>query len=327
MTHKRTRRKVWAAVLSVTLGLFALQASAGAATKPTTVKVESRAADLVFDGQKLAIPNNQYIFMVNGTNYVPVRFTGYALQKNVQWDPVTKTVTVKDPTELEAKTLKEYLMNAVIQDNVSSAKGGTKLTITPVQAKFVFDGKVVTLPKGQSVYNLNGSIYIPVRFMSESVGTEIKWDGKSGKISAESPAYKKQQEENANPNNPNPNNPDGQQPGTNPGGTPGGTTPGAKPTYESITSSTEQQLRSLESTCTTNLMNIVTSSASGTQKKTDLDNTLSQCKSQFNSIVNGAEQQLTSNGYSTAIIAEYRSYFEQQLKAGEDLLKALLGQP
>lgn len=310
----------------VLLGLHLTALSAFAATPQ--VKVESRAADIVFDGKRLAIPQGQYIFMINGTNYVPIRFISYALQKNVGWDPKTKTVTVQEPNKQEQAMLKEYLINAVAKDGQLSAEGGKKLSVAPVQAKFVFEGKTVQLPKGLSGYMLNNSIYVPIRFMSESVGTEIKWDGKTGKITAETPAYKKQQDQAQTDT--------GTETGTDGGGaiggSPGGPGPGSgsdNTSYASITANAEKQLNALKDGCYGSLMDLGMKylASSDEQEKKQLlaqgDAKLTECTNSFNQIIAKTEQQLTANGHSTAILADYRKAFEDEIKAGRELMKGM----
>ncbi|MFC5703539.1 copper amine oxidase N-terminal domain-containing protein [Cohnella faecalis] len=325
MNKTAWKRKGIAALLFAALGLSLLANTAGAAAKTTQVNVQTKAVQLVFDGKTLSLPTGQHVFSINGTNYVPVRFISYALQKNVGWNDKTKTVTVSDPTKPEAVMLNEFLMNLAGEAGKPSSKGGLKLLVTPVQAKFVFDGSSKSLPKGQSAYNVNGSIYVPIRFMSESIGTDIGWDGKSGRITAVSPAYKKEQEAAGAENGEG----DGKEE-TSTGGTAtgGGSSGSAKPTLESITASTEARLHTLESSCQNTLMNIALSAfgQSAEEKakiRTQGQKALDQCKAQFETIVTNAENQLTTNGYSTAIIAEYRKYFQEQLDAGKAIFDSL----
>ncbi len=332
------RHKILSGLL-ILLTLTVVSTSTLAFASP--VNVQSRSAILEFDGQRLAVPKDQYIFMINGTNYVPIRFLSYALNKHVAWDAKTKTVIVKEPTELEKVQLKEYLVNLVIRDDQPSATGGSPLSVTPMQARFVFENEPKALPDGQSVYNLNGWIYVPIRFMSESIGIEIRWDGKTGTISAETPAYQDAQKQEGKPAG---DNPKGEatppvpaapsQPAAPPavpapsGGGGGGAV--SKPSKESIESAAEQQLQVLRDQCVSSLtgLGLQYLGESDEQKKNDLiaqgQAKLAECTSQFNQIVSQTESQLTANGYSTEILQYFRDTFERELATGRELLEGLL---
>ncbi|WP_169306620.1 copper amine oxidase N-terminal domain-containing protein [Cohnella pontilimi] len=317
------------------LGVMAFLLMFGNAWAATPqVKVQSKSVQLVFDGKTLALPQGQYVFMVNNTNYVPLKFFSNALRKSVKWEAKTKTVTVNEPTAEELVLLQDYFLASVAKQGQLSSKGGVQLKVSTIQAKFIFEGKAKVLPKGQSAYIVNGSMYVPIRFMSESVGTNIQWDGKAGRITAESAAYKKeklegQQDPWEGTGDPPSAGGDG---GTIGGGGAGGGAGGgggtpAKPSYESITGNAESQLHALENSCINQLMGIA-SSASGAsaEKKEELKSqgqaVVSQCTASFNQIVNDTEQLLKTNEYSTGIIQQFRDYFNKQLAAGQAILES-----
>ncbi|WP_308636699.1 stalk domain-containing protein [Paenibacillus silvisoli] len=308
-----------------------------AAAPSATVKVKSSSFNMIFDGKKLALPEGQYVFAVNGTSYVPLRFVAYALQKNVNWDAKALKVTVSNPTKQEAVVLNDYLTNLVAHGSQVSAKGGITVQITPKAVKIVVDGKAKVLPNGQSGYIVNGSLYVPVRFMSEAVGTAINWDAVKKQISAESAAYRAEHGNGTGSNN-------GGTGGTETGGSNGGSTGGnnggaigggggggviTKPTYESITANAKQRLTALQDSCKADLLAIGMSyiSTDDKKQKESLKNQgyakLDACTAKFNTIVSETETQLKANGYSTAIIADYRKEFNSQVEAGRDIMKGL----
>ncbi|WP_336776038.1 stalk domain-containing protein [Paenibacillus sp. MMO-58] len=292
-----------------------LPLTAGAASSSVTVKTQ--VVNLKFDGQSLALPDGQYAFMYQDRTYIPVRFISYALQKSVKWDQKTSKVTVAEPTATEKEALAKLLAGAV----TGGAQPATSksITIKPVQATLVFDGQAKALPTGQSLYSINNSIYVPLRFMSEAVGTDIKWDQKTNSITGESAAYKAAQ---AGGNNGT---------GTNPGaGTGGGTDPvePANPTKASIEAAATAKLNALEANCAATLQAMInpylTGDAATKEKiKQEANKAVDQCTADFNKIVADTTAELTKYGYSLEIIDAFKAQFEKDLKQGMDIVKGL----
>ncbi|WP_372663139.1 stalk domain-containing protein [Cohnella sp.] len=312
--------------------VFTVQPAAAASAG---VKVKSEAVGLEFDGKTLVIPQGQYIFVIKGSTYVPLRFFSYALQKNVAWDSKTNTVSVTNPTKQQAVMLQEYLLNATGQAGEESSKGGTSIAVKPIQAKFMFDGDSKALPQGQSGYSLNGSIYVPIRFMSQSVGTQINWDKTTGRITGESTAYKaekaKENTEDVKEEGTVPVTDTKQEAGTGTGGVggAGGGGAGGVTTYESITANAESTLYALKASCENQLMPlglqliIATDSNAKQQLINQMNGIIDQCTVQFNQAVADVEIKLTAGGYSTSIIADYRKAFQDEMDAGRALLEGL----
>ncbi|MFD1904492.1 stalk domain-containing protein [Paenibacillus rhizoplanae] len=216
------------------------------------IKVQNVDVTLLFDGVALQPPAGQHVFMYNNTTYVPLRFMSYALQKSVSWDAKNLKVTVAEPSSSEMVVIKEYLMNATS----SPSYAAKNITLNNVNASYVFSGSTKALPKGQSSYLLNGSIYVPLRFLSESVGNSISWNSKTKTITANSKNY----EENtasAKPTDkgispaasatPAPAATPAAEPGGAAGGSGSAGTGSGKVSYESITSETEAKLSALQS--------------------------------------------------------------------------------
>ncbi len=307
-----------------------ISASAAVVTNTTskaataTVKVQSMNVKMIFDGVSIVPPAGQYVFMYNNTTYVPLRFMSYALQKSVTWDAKNVKVTVVEPSSSELVVIKEYLMNAT---NGNSSTAVTKnIALNQVKASYVFNGSTKALPAGQSSFILNGSLYVPLRFLSESVGNIISWDQKTKTITAASKAY----EEQGGTNNSTGNNGKDPSPVATPAPTDttgvagGGSAGTGKVSYDTITSDTEAKLNALKNESQSTLMSIAfeylgaTDEASKKSIKAKGVQQLASFTASFNSIVADAEQKLNSNGYSTAIISQYRSEFEAQLKLGKD---------
>lgn len=314
-----------------------ISVSAAAVTSVTpkaannTIKVQSMNVNLIFDGVSIQPPAGQYVFMYNNTTYVPLRFMSYALQKSVAWDAKNVKVTVAEPSSSELVVIKEYLMNATNGNSTSAA--AKNIALNQVKASYVFNGATKALPTGKSSFILNGSLYVPLRFLSESVGHNISWDQKTKTITAASKVYQ-EQATNGSTNNDNGKDPSpvatpaptdttGAQGGT--GATGGGSAGTGKVSYETITGDTEAKLSALQNQSQSTLMSIAfeyvgaTDEASKKSIKAKGVQQLAAFTASFNSIVADAEQKLNSNGYSTEIISQYKSEFESQLQLGKDL--------
>ncbi|MBD3920707.1 hypothetical protein H8B09_18220 [Paenibacillus sp. PR3] len=330
-------KSIWVAILALALMLPAVANAQTTTTKP--VKVQTSALELVFDGKTVNLPDGQFIFVSQGTSYVPVRFISYALQKKVVWDSATKKVTVTEPSASELTVLREYLMNAAGAQGKQSSVGGKTITASPVAASFVFDGVTRNLPAGQSAFMVNNSIYVPVRFMSESIGTQIKWDSVNHRISGESKSYRDEQsnggsggktdettggEQGTNTGN---GTSSGNGAGTGPVGG-GGTT--TKPTYDQIKSEADSKLQALYNAAQSRFLSLAQQylDAKDNAAKKSIyaqgEAYLTEITSQFNAVLADTEAKLTANGYSTAIIQEYRTKFESEIAAGRKTLETMM---
>ncbi|KUP22630.1 copper amine oxidase N-terminal domain-containing protein [Paenibacillus sp. DMB5] len=316
---------------SAPISASALAVSASATAVVDSIKVQSMDVKMVFDGVSMQPPVGQHVFIYNNTTYVPIRFVSYALQKSVSWDAKDLKVTVAEPSSSELVVIKEYLMNA--GNTSTTATKAKSISLNKVKASYVFNGYEKAVPSGQSSYMLNGSLYVPLRFLSESVGNKISWDQKTKTITATSAGYQEQ------------NN------GSTGSGTAGGTKPSAtatpaptstpsagggsagtgKVTYEQITSETEAKLTALQNQSSAALISLAFQYLQATDPAIQAD-LLAQGKQQlasstasFNSIIAAAEKQLTDNGYSTDIINQYRATFEAELQKGMEKAKGMAG--
>ncbi len=295
-----------------------------ASAKSNIVKAQTQNVQMVFDGVNLSPPKGQVIFSYNNTIYVPVRFMSYALQKTVTWDAKNLKVTVAESSSSELVIIKEYLMNSVITNtDVTTSK---TVTLNNVKASFVFNGAAKALPTGLSNYSLNGTLYVPLRFLSESVGNVITWDQMTKKITANSKAH--QEQINSENVGKEPSSTPSPSATTNPTQAGNGGATG-KVSYGEITSATEAKLNALKAQSQSTLMSIAfeyldaKDEASKSSIKAKGLQQLSSFTASFNSIVADAEQKLKANGYSTDIINQYRSAFEAELQAGKDLAESI----
>lgn len=300
-------------VLSILLVVIMLSSvfAAAASAATASIKIKTQSISLTFDGQALKLPDGQYSFIYQGRTYVPIRYISYALQKSVKWDGVKASISM--PTEQELAALKKQLQNAA--GGSQKPQADIEINIQPVKATLEFEGKAAVIPTGQALFGYKGSIYAPLRFLSESVGAEISYDPVTKTVIGESTTYRAEQKAGGGI----------VLPGTGGGGTGAGA---VKPTYEQVTAEAEAKLAALQSSCKADLMDVGLQylSANDADKAKlkekglmELDN----CSAKFEVIMSDTTAKLTANGYSTDIIAQYRDAYNKELEAGRELAESL----
>ncbi|MEV5029146.1 copper amine oxidase N-terminal domain-containing protein [Paenibacillus sp. LPE1-1-1.1] len=299
-------------VLSVFLAVMMLSSvlATAASAASTNIKIKTQPIKLTFDGQALKLPDGQYSFIYEGRTYVPIRYISYALQKSVNWDGAKASVS--EPTEKELAVLKKQLQTAAAGSQ--KPQMSVEIAIQPIKASLVFDGKAADLPVGQSIFGYKGSIYVPIRFLSESVGTQIGYDPVTKMVSGESAAYRAEQGGVVI------------LPGT--GGGTGNAGGAVKPAYEQITANAEAKLAALKASCQATLMDIglqylAASAADQPMIKEKGLQEVNNCSAKFEVIMSETTTSLTTNGYKTDIIAEYRAAFNAELEAGREIAESL----
>ncbi|MGN7455601.1 copper amine oxidase N-terminal domain-containing protein [Paenibacillus pasadenensis] len=319
------------AVLAALLGFIAQPFSAQAAASQATT--QSVAFETIFDGRTLEMPHGQYLFSHQGTSYVPIRYIAYGLLQSVQWNASTATVSVSKPTDKELVVLREYFLNAIGASGTPASIGNQKLTIKPAKVSFVFYGAKKQLPAGQTAYMLNNSLYVPIRFMSESTGMNVKWDSSSKRITITSPA-------SVQPKEPEPGNPASENAAGSDNSGAGGNTSGVAqgggivipsvPTYEDVKFRADAKLQTLYMNAKTTFLKLGQQYVDTSDKskraalKKQGEDSLTSFTSQFDSLVSQVEAELTKYGYSTSIIQEYRQKFNEELNAGKELMSDML---
>ncbi|WP_419876227.1 copper amine oxidase N-terminal domain-containing protein [Candidatus Pristimantibacillus sp. PTI5] len=302
-------------ILSIFLAVMMLSSvlATAASAASTTIKIKTQPIKLTFDGQALKLPDGQYSFIYEGRTYVPIRYISYALQKSVNWDGAKASVS--EPTEKELAVLKKQLQTAAAGSQKPQVS--VEISIQPIKASLVFDGKAAALPAGQSIFGYKGSIYVPIRFLSESVGTQIGYDPVTKMVNGESAAYRAEQGGVV------------VLPGTGGGtGNTGGTGGAVKQTYEQITANAEAKLAALKASCQATLMDIglqylAASAADQPKIKEKGLQEVNNCSAKFEVIMSETSTSLTTNGYKTDIIAEYRAAFNAELEAGRAIAESL----
>lgn len=303
------------------------------ATAANNVKIKPVDVRMNFDGMELRPPAGQFVFIYKGTTYVPLRFVSYAVRKNVNWNGKESKVTITDPTPAQLISIKEKMINASSTKNTSSTD--YKL-LAPMQVNYVFNGESKSLPKGQLSLMYKGTLYVPIRFVSESAGVSIKWDATTKTVKGVSQIYTENPTDGSWTSDGNGTNTQTkptppETPATGSPGTGGSGSGENKMSYESITSNTESKLQSLQAESKSTLLNLAKQYLSSSDESTKQklleqgQQQLNSLTARFESIVGAAESELKANGYSTEIINQYRKAFQDEIEAGKQLAEGLAG--
>ena len=164
-----------ACVLMVSIGTTPVNA----VTKQKNVVVHKANFHFVVNGQVYHAPKDTQGFLYNNRTYVPIRFASYLLEKSVEWNQMTSTVSVKQPSESQLKQLqnykKQYLVpNVDVKKPASSLKKETIYTLVDA-AGYNFFGKEQSIPKDVTTFLHKGTLYVPLRYFAELIQHDISY--------------------------------------------------------------------------------------------------------------------------------------------------------
>lgn len=124
----------------------------------TEQNVDNDYIKVILNGNRIGF--NQQPIIENGVTLVPMRTIFEELGMKVVWEADTKTITASD---IYGKT------DIILVVNSNIADVNCKETILDVAPKII-----------------NGTTMVPLRFVSESLGADVKWDGESKTITINS---------------------------------------------------------------------------------------------------------------------------------------------
>ncbi len=107
----------------------------------------------------------------NGTTYLPIRAIGELMDKNVNWDQSSLTVSISgartaaDVAGTPDRNAMEHSITAALWPDITVMVDGVERTFTDAQSRTVYP----------LVYN--GSVYLPVRAIGNLMGKNVSWDG------------------------------------------------------------------------------------------------------------------------------------------------------
>ncbi|MFK7696938.1 stalk domain-containing protein [Paenibacillus sp. HJGM_3] len=280
----------------------------------------------VFDSQELTPPEDQRGFIYEGSTYVPLRFISYALNKGVEWDQETYTVSVGAPTKQQQVEIQDYRLNREVRESINNSKADIVQDPNQIEAYFktinyVFDNQLKQPAKDLPGLIYENTLYVPMRFFSESIGKKIDWDPVTYTVSATTQEVVSKPEPKPNP-----------QPIAKPTSTPtpvivpgGGGVGGvvvSKPSYDSLKASADAKIAALKTEAESYFLNLLLSSLSATPEqklalKAQGSAKLEEFNSRFNNIMNDFESVLRNNEYSISIISEYKQEYEAQKAAAK----------
>lgn len=108
-------------------------------------------AKIILDGEEIKLPSNAQVSIINKSVMVPIRVVAENLNFKVTWEQKIKRVK--------------------IQNNIDT------LTLTVNKKEALINDK--SLPLDVSPRNLNNTVVVPLRFISENMGLGVKWDNKN----------------------------------------------------------------------------------------------------------------------------------------------------
>src|SRR5690606_27276942 len=252
-----------------------------AVTKQKNVVVYKANFHFVVNGQVYHAPKDTQGFLYNNRTYVPIRFASYLLEKSVEWNQMTSTVSVKQPSESQLKQLqnykKQYLVpNVDVKKPASSLKKETIYTLVDA-AGYNFLGKEQSIPKDVTTFLHKGTLYVPLRYFAELIQHDISYSSATHTITMNT---RSQNDNGGNGNTDgtttNPSTGSNEDPATGsgevettpgggsggviPGGGSGGvTTPGeeaAPPTRDELVSAAENKLKALKNSLVPQVMSL-----------------------------------------------------------------------
>lgn len=326
----KAKKVLVAIALAATITGTSFSSAVVAEQVSTTIEAYYAPVQFQFDGNYLAPPSDQRGFIYQGSTYVPLRFVAYALDKAVEWNPDTYTVTIRKPGKTEQVTIDEYKMNRKTEKlNGSpdlSALHPTSLAVYFENVKYVFDGAAKQPSADLPGMIIDGSVYVPLKFVSESVGRKIEWDPATYTVKAAIVEASPKPSTSPSPT-PTPSAtpaPAGGAGGVGTGGSGGVSKPSQNTLFLEIVLDLEAMERKAQSTM--NGYKADYAAAETPEEKAAIEAKArayySEVESQFNSRVNTYESQLNQNGYDTSSVDKLRNAFQDKV----DQKKAEIGQ-
>ncbi|RAV13798.1 copper amine oxidase N-terminal domain-containing protein [Paenibacillus contaminans] len=319
MKNVRNRTRTWLVImLAVMMSLTGITASAQQIPKETEVYFVP--LQFVFDGKTFAPPTDQKGFIYEGSTYVPLRFVAYALNKDVQWEQSSYTVTVQEPDKLAQIVIKEYNMNREVRDPESKKVDTSEIKASIIdvyqeKVTYVFDEAEKEPSEELPGFIYQDTLYVPLRFFSEALNRVIDWDQETYTVST---STKKEPKPETKPDKkPDKKPEEGKETST------------SKPSAASLIEAARSQLSSMESSATDSFMSLAISYLSSSDPnvragiKTQAESMLAQLDSQVASITSNLEAQLSANGYDTSAVAAIRQEYADKKAAGRAALEQM----
>lgn len=164
------RKAIWLLLLVLCLGSLPVKAEA---TPPlTTIKIEYIPLTYFYDQVQKTPPPDKTGFIYNGTTYVPLRWLCESLGKDVTWDEDTYTIRIGDK---DITPPKQAYPNSEFPGTAPIKSGNIEVAFIPLN--YFFGGEQKTPPADKTGFIYNSTTYVPLRWLCESLGKDVTWDG------------------------------------------------------------------------------------------------------------------------------------------------------
>jgi hypothetical protein len=307
-------RKICRTALILTLILlagFGEQASAEQTSKQ--VDVYFVPMHFMIDGKQLAPPEDQKGFIYEGRTYVPLRFISYALNKAVQWDEQSNTVSIVEPSEQEKASIDDYKQNREVKNEKSKNVDTSNINPTGIdvylaKVTYVFDGETKVPAEDLTGFIYQDRLYVPMRFFSESVGKKLVWDPVTYTVNAQTRIS------------------GDELPAETTGKQTVDKDSAAKPTYDELKNAADEKISALRDRAQSALFDLLIKykATNDAQEKASLKakgaSLLAGFDAEFAAILSSFESQLTDNGYDTAIISSYQQQYNDEKQLAQSFL-------
>jgi len=225
--------------------------AAYAAGKQQNVIVNKADFHFIVDGKVYHAPKETQGFLYNNRVYVPIRFASYLLEKWVDWNNSTATVSIKMPSATQLKQLQgykaQYLKSNADTSKAASAWKKETIYASVDVASYNFFGKKLAIPNDVTTFIHKGTLYVPLRYFAESIEHDITYNSATKSVIMKS----RSNSEQSNPDGTSTGN-DGNDGNT---GSNGEVTP---PTRAEIVAATEAELKQLETRLSTKAFALAT---------------------------------------------------------------------
>lgn len=341
------------AAVTVSAMLFGAAGVVSAEQSQKGISVYHANFKFVLSGKAIKPPVGQEAFLYQNSTYVPLRFIAYAYGKAVSWDSASYTVSLSNPNDTEQGEIQSYQEERELGAKLIPTPDDVNLLQDDIDVyfenvKYVFDGISKEPPEGLPGLIYKDTLYVPLRFMAESLGEEVGWDPATYTISMQGGASHPPADQGSPGGNAG-----GGASGSGAGGASGGSSSGSSggtggsgastgtgsgggassgsgsssgssgsgsstttKSKDELVLAAVAQLYSLQSTVKDQFLSLkeqylAASDADKPAIKAKAEALLEKTDSQVASILSGLKSKLTAAGYDTAVVDEIQAAYEK----------------
>lgn len=147
--------------MAATLAVAIMVGSAASMPVQAVPSKDLRIIPVIVNGQKVKFPDSEPYINTDGFTMVPIRFVSERLGADVKWNNATQTAII--------------------------IYGGQKIEMTIGSRDAVVDGEAVTLDTAAEKFE--GRTMVPLRFVSEVLHSDVKWDSGAHSVRVTDTAY------------------------------------------------------------------------------------------------------------------------------------------